>query len=305
VDFTGEGEHDWLRVEKTGANTHWVAEQLARHAGVKLNDVGYAGLKDRHAITRQWFSVRRPGRDRTDWDRFDATGVSILERQVHRRKLRRGAHEGNAFRIAMRAAGLGAHEARIAERIAGIDALGVPNYFGAQRFGHGGQNVETGRAALAGRRMSRHRRSIGLSALRAMLFNALLDARVHDGTWNRILSGELANLDGSASIFAVEKVTPEIAERCRVFDIHPTGFLPGDGGPRPGGGPAALEAAIAAEHSDIIEGLTGARIEAARRPLRLAVRNLRSELEPDCLWLEFELGAGAYATSVLREIGSL
>ena len=304
MDFAGDGEHDWLRVEKTAANTQWTAEQLARHARVKPNDVGYAGMKDRHAISRQWFSVRRPNRGGTDWDTFEATGVRILERHVHGRKLRRGTHTGNAFRIALRAAGLGAHEAAIAERIAGIDALGVPNYFGAQRFGHGGSNVETGRAALAGRRMSRHRRGIGISAVRSSLFNAQLDARVRDGTWNRLLPGELANLDGSASVFAVDTVTPELAGRCRAFDIHPSGGLPGDGGPRPSGEAAEVEEAILAQHADLVAGLVAARVEAARRPLRLPVRKLRMELEADCLWLEFELGTGGYATSVLREIAS-
>lgn len=304
VEFTGEGEHDWLRVEKTGANTHWVAERLARHAGVPLRDVGYAGLKDRHAVTRQWFSVRRPDRSGTDWDRFDAPGVRILERRFHRRKLGRGTHTGNAFRIALRAEGLGALGSEIAARVTDLEAFGAPNYFGAQRFGHGGDNVDLGRAALAGRRLSRHRRSIGISALRSMLFNELLDARVRDGTWNRLLPGELANLDGSASVFAVQELTPELIERCRVFDVHPTGGLPGDGGLRPGGELAALEDAIAARYPEITEGLIAARVEAARRPLRLAVRNLRAEVGPDCLWLGFELGAGAYATCVLREIAA-
>ena len=269
-----------------------------------VRDVSYSGLKDRHAITRQWFSVRRPGRAGTDWDGFGAAGVRILEHRLHRRKLRRGTHTGNAFRIALRAEGLDALDAEIAGRVSDIGRFGVPNFFGAQRFGHDANNLDLGRAALAGRRMSRHRRGLGISALRAWIFNELLDARVCDGTWNRILAGELANLDGSASVFAVDAVTPELTERCREFDIHPTGALPGQGGPQPGAEVAALERAILTRHADLVDALTAARVEAARRPLRIAVRDLRAELEPGCLWLEFELGAGAYATSVLREIAT-
>jgi tRNA pseudouridine13 synthase len=305
VDFAGEGEHDWLHVEKTGANTQWVAEQLARHAQVPPRDVGYGGMKDRHAIARQWFSVRRPTRDGTDWGRFEAPGVRILERRIHRRKLGRGTHTGNAFRIALRAAGVGALRQAIRDRLGGIESMGVPNYFGAQRFGHDGANVGIGRAALAGRRLSRHRRSIGISALRASFFNDLLDARVRNGSWDRILPGELANLDGSASVFAAEAATPELTERCRAFDIHPTGLLPGEGGLRPGGEAAAVEDIFLTRHADLVTSLVAARVEAARRPLRLAVRHLHAEIETDCLWLEFELGAGGYATCVLREIASL
>ena len=274
-DFSDDGEHDWLWVEKTGANTVWVAEQLARHASVAPRDVGYAGLKDRHAVTRQWFSVRRPSADGTDWASFEADGVSILDRKLHRRKLKRGAHKGNKFRIAVRSSEIVSLGDTIEERIAAIRAEGVPNYFGEQRFGRDGGNIELGRAVVAGRRMSRNKRSIGISAIRSLEFNDELDARVRDATWNRILPGDVANLDGTRSIFTVDDVMPELEQRCKDMDIHPSGLLPG------------------------IDELG---VEPASRPLRLRVQDLQWEIDGDALWLEFSLGRGSYATSVLREL---
>jgi tRNA pseudouridine13 synthase len=274
VQFSGAGEHDWLRVRKTGANTHWVAEQLARHASVPVRDVGYAGLKDRHALTEQWFSVRRSVSEPTPWDGFRADGVEILDRRVHARKLKRGAHTGNTFRIAVRGAGA-AEPAGLSARLAGIAAQGVPNYFGEQRFGRAGANVELGRAVLDGRRLSRHRRGIGISAIRSFEFNEALSRRVVAGSWNRLEPGGFANLDGSGSVFAVKELTVDLERRCAELDIHPCGTLP---------------------------AIPAVRVEAAHRPLRMRVVELAWKLDGDVLWLEFSLGKGSYATAVLREI---
>jgi tRNA pseudouridine13 synthase len=275
IEFSNDGEHDWLWIEKTGANTAWVAGQLARHAGLKERDVGYAGLKDRHAVTRQWFSVRRPSGEGTDWDVFEAEGVVVLEQHRHQRKLKRGAHKGNAFRIAVRSADVDTHRDALTERLQAIDEQGVPNYFGEQRFGRDGANIELGRSVVAGRRVSRHKRSIGISALRSLEFNNELSARIEAGTWNKLISGDKANLEGSRSIFDIDEPTPELEQRCAEMDIHPTGTLPG------------------------FENL---RVELGYRPLRMRVSNLDWEIDKDALWLEFSLGRGSYATAVLREI---
>ena len=130
IDLSDDGEHDFLWIEKTSANTQWVADALARHAKVSSRDVGFAGLKDRHAITRQWFSVRRPGRDGTDWSLFSADGVVILEQRQHRRKLKRGAHKGNSFEIVLRGEGIESQQDAVNKRLARIQTDGVPNYFG-------------------------------------------------------------------------------------------------------------------------------------------------------------------------------
>ncbi len=274
-DFSDDGEHDWLWVEKIGANTVWVAEQLAHHASISPRDIGYAGLKDRHAVTRQWFSVRRPSADGTKWASFEADGVSILEIKRHRRKLKRGAHKGNIFRIAIRSSETASLSNEIETRIATIRAEGVPNYFGEQRFGRDAGHIELGRAVIAGRRLPRNKRSIGISAMRSLEFNNELDTRVRDATWNRILRGDVANLDGSRSVFTVDEVTPELEQRCTEMDIHPTGTLP---------------------------GFENIRVEAGHRPLRMRVSSLDWNIDEDALWLEFSLGKGSYATAVLREL---
>ena len=277
-EFSDDGEHDWLWVEKVGANTVWVAEQLAVHASISVRDVGYAGLKDRHAVTRQWFSVRRPGAEGTDWTTLKADGVRILDRKLHRRKLKRGTHKGNAFRIAVRVSEIASLGAEIDKRLEAIRAQGVPNYFGEQRFGRDGGNIELGRAVIAGRRMARSKRSIGISAIRSLEFNDNLDARVRDGTWNRILPGDVVNLDGTRSVFTVDELTPELEQRCSEMDIHPSGCLP---------------------------GISEIGVEPSSRPLRMRVQDLKWELEDDALWLEFALGRGSYATTVLRELADL
>ncbi len=300
IEFSGDGEHDYLWIEKTGANTNWVAECLAKHSGVPVRDVGYAGLKDRHAITRQWFSVRRTAS--ADWNVFTAEGVVILERQVHRRKLRRGAHSGNTFRIALRSDDIDANLEDIENRIAIIDQCGVPNYFGEQRFGRDGGNIALCRQLFAGRKLSRHKRGIALSATRSLIFNDILDARVKQGSWSTILPGELANLDGSGSIFAVGDVDDELVARCNAHDIHPSGSMWGAGAPQSTGKVAQLEGEIAHSHAEIVAGLINAKVDASSRPLRLRVHDLHFTVEKDVCWLEFSLRKGGYATTVLREI---
>lgn len=284
-DFSGDGEHDYLWVEKTGANTDWVAGQLARHAGVPARDVGYAGLKDRHAVTRQWFSV--PRWHTPDWDHFDVEGVQIVDRQRHARKLRRGVHRANAFRILLRCSeriDIGAIEARLET----IRRQGVPNYFGEQRFGRHGTNLQLADDWARGRRMSRPRRSLAISTVRSFLFNEALAVRVCDHTWNHLVAGDLANLDGTGSVFNVSEVDDTLRRRCDEMDVHPAAVLVGEG--------AGIEPA-AWQHA-----LDRARVEAGLRSLRLPVRNLTSEFTDDGVLLGFTLDRGAFATVVLREL---
>ena len=273
IDLSGDGEHDWLWVEKSGANTAWVADQLARHAGVRSRDVGYAGLKDRHAITRQWFSVRRASGEGTDWGDVEIDGVRILEVKRHARKLKRGAHRGNSFCISI--VGDRPEDELVVERLERILDHGVPNYFGEQRFGRGGSNVELGQAVLSGKRLPRAKRSIGISALRSLAFNDELSARVADETWNILRPGDTANLDGTNSVFEVDELDEELEERTRAMDIHPAGTLPA------------------------IDPLG---VRASQRAMRLRVTDLKWVFESEVLWLEFSLGSGGFATAVLREI---
>lgn len=301
-ELSGCGEHDYLWVEKTAANTNWVARQLARHAGTRTADIGYAGMKDRHAVTRQWFSV--PHREDDDWASFSAEGVVILDVQRHRRKLRRGAHESNAFRIALRTDFAGGMWGAVDERLGSIAARGVPNYFGPQRFGHHGANLNLARRLFAGARLKREQRSIAISAARSLLFNQILSARVANGSWERILPGELANLDGSGSVFHVDEIDETIQRRAAELDIHPTATLWGLRNETSRGEVAALERDATDALADLKSGLEELGLKAAHRPLRLRVSDLSWEFADDALWLEFGLPAGGFATSVLREIAT-
>ena len=304
IDFelTGDGEHDFLRIEKTGANTAWVSRQLAAHAGVANKDVGYAGLKDRHAIASQWFSVRRPTRDGTDWSAFDAEGVRIVESTRHNKKLRRGAHRSNSFRIALRSAEIDGRRDEIKARLQMIEENGVPNYFGEQRFGRDGGNIALAEAVFAGRRVKRDKRSIAISSARSLLFNHILDTRVRNQTWNQLQAGDIANLDGSGSVFAVEEVTTDLADRCDAFDIHPTGTLWGDGAPLTTADIALAEIESVTGHESLTDGLQKARVEASSRASRMPIRDLTVDIGDDVLRLSFSLPKGGFATSVLREV---
>ena len=299
-DPAGSGDHDWLWVEKTGQNTHWVARSLARHADVAVRDVGYAGLKDRHAVTCQWFSVPRRAAKAADWKAFDESGIRILETARSARKLRRGSHRGNRFRILLR--GPVAADG-VARRLADIEASGVPNYFGEQRFGRDAGNLALAQSLFGGRRLKREKRSIALSAARSFLFNEILSARVADASWDRVLPGDVLNLDGSGSHFPCPEPDAMIKERCRLLDLHPTGALWG----KTQGAPSAsdLERDVARRYVGFAQGLENAGLRMERRPLRVRVSGLAWETSDDGLTLEFELPRGSFATAVIREIATV
>ncbi len=300
-EFTGDGEHDVLWIEKSGANTLWVARNLARFAGVTLRDVGYAGMKDRIAVTRQWFSVRRPSAAGTDWAALRIPGVQLLAKSRNQRKLRQGAHCGNAFRIALRGvAGLDEPLRQLLER---CRDGGVPNYFGEQRFGRDGNNVAMARAFFAGKRLKREDRSIAISAARSLLFNRMLELRVSVGSWNSLQSGELASLDGSGSFFAIDEPDQSLRDRCEVLDIHPTAALWGKGAVGSGSALSEFEQSVAQEFPDLAAGLEQ-HADQSRRALRLAIKDFKWSLDNGVLWLEFFLMRGGFATAVLREIAA-
>jgi len=307
VEPAGSGSHLWLEVRKREANTSWVAGQLAAAAGAALRDVGFAGMKDRHAVTTQWFSIGLQEARNDDWRSWSIPGVSILQGRRHDRKLRRGALRGNRFRLRLR--DLQGEMGPLEERLESIRSSGVPNYFGPQRFGRGGANLPRAVHWLESRRrISRNQRSLHLSVVRSYLFNQVLATRVTLGSWNRLVDGDLAMLDGSRSTFSCRLPDPELERRCAGFDIHPTGPLPGRGGKRGSsalsGEAAALEQAVLQPMDGLLKGLEAAGVEADRRSLRVLPSGLDRQWEDACLTLEFSLPPGAYATSVLRELVS-
>lgn len=277
---SGEGEHLWLDVEKSGANTAFVAQQLAEAAGVQERDVGYAGLKDRYAITRQWFSLYLPKGETPDLTGLAHPEFKVLSQRRHVKKLRPGDLQGNHFRIVLRevAGDRGAIEANLAA----VASQGVPNYFGAQRFGFEGGNVEQGRAMLAREIRVRNpkKKGIYLSAVRSFVFNEVLALRIHQGLWGRTLPGDVLDEAGG-----------------------PTGPLWGRGRVATTDEAQALENGVAQRHAVLCDGLEHAGLDQARRALVARPEGLAWEWpQTDQLVLSFTLPAGTYATSVLEEL---
>jgi tRNA pseudouridine13 synthase len=303
-DADGSGEHALLWVEKRGANTDWVARELAKFAGVSPVAVGYAGMKDRHAVTRQAFSVQLAGKPDPDWSGFPHAEVKVLAATRHSRKLKRGALRGNRFVLVLREVqGDRAAAEQVLQQIA---ARGVPNYYGEQRFGREGGNVAQARAMFAGRRVERDKRSFLLSAARSQIFNEVLATRVERGSWDTALEGEIWSLAGSRSWFGPEPFSDVLAGRLASGDIHPSGPLWGQGEPPSQGEAGALEREVAAANADLVAGLASARMDQERRPLRLMPKELKWRwLDDTALELSFELPAGAYATVVVRELASV
>ena len=301
--LTGEGGHLYLHVEKRGANTEWVVRQLARRAGVRAADLGYAGLKDRHAVTRQWVSLP-PGAagGAQDWQGLEGEGYRVLAAVPHPRKLRRGALAGNRFRIRLRQ--VEGDRAALEARLRTIARRGCPNWFGAQRFGRGGGNLAGAARLFAGEagRVPRHLRGLWLSAARALLFNQVLAARVEAGNWDRALEGDVFQLAGSQSCFWGEVVDDTLRRRVAELDIHPTGPLRGRGTGHAAGACAALEETATAVPAGWREGLERAGLAAERRALRVLPRDLAWHW-PDgsTLELSFALPRGSFATAVLDE----
>jgi len=300
--LAGAGEHLWLKVRKRGHNSEQVAKLLARTAGIARRDVGYAGMKDRHAVTVQWFSLHLAGRDGPDWQGLPG-GMEVLEAVRHTRKLKTGALEGNCFMLTLRDCQGDVEPLR--QRLETIRRLGVPNYFGEQRFGHDGANVAHARAMFAGTETvrDRHRHGIYLSAARAFLFNEVLAGRIRAGTWQTPLAGEACMLAGTNSFFVAETADAAIHRRLQEHDIHLSGPLWGAGEPPTQADVHVLETEIAARYPDIAGGLSQAGLRQERRALRVIPSGLTAEQLDASSWrLAFCLPAGCYATAVLREL---
>lgn len=303
---SGEGEHLLLTIEKRGLTTAEAVRRIAAWAGVPESAIGHAGLKDRHAVTRQRLSVWLPGRENPDPSMLDSEALRVIEAHRHSRKLPRGALAGNRFSLVLREV-VGARTA-VEERLGAIAAQGVPNYFGEQRFGRFGDNVAQALAMFAGRRVKREERSLLLSAARSELFNRVLAQRVREDNWNTALDGDVFMLAGSHSVFGPEPLDARIRERVAMFDIDPTGPMWGRGALRTSEAALALEtAAVAGDDAQALrDGLERAGMKQERRALRLRATGLQWQwLQEDALELAFELPPGSYATSVLAELGEV
>lgn len=302
-DFTGEGEHALIHIEKTDTNTDWLARQIAEVSGLKKGDVSYAGLKDRKAVTTQWFSVWLPGKPDPDWSLLNSENIKVLDSCRHNRKLRRGSLLGNQFTLIVRDVEGDASDLK--HRMNTIKQNGVPNYFGEQRFGIDGRNLEKAEIMFAGKReKDRFKRSIYLSAARSAMFNDILSQRVEINKWANGMQGDVMLLDNSHSYFLATDIDDEINRRLYEHDIHPSGPLWGRGELLSKLGVAELENKLPDKFEVFDVGLKNARLDQDRRSLRLSVNDLQWNYDPDnkLLELSFFLPAGGYATAVLREI---
>ncbi|HEX4974378.1 MAG TPA: tRNA pseudouridine(13) synthase TruD [Pseudomonadales bacterium] len=300
---SGEGEHCFLRIRKQGENSEAVAQHIARFAGVRAHAVSYSGLKDRNAITTQWFGVHLPKRTKIDWTGLNSDKLTVLEQTWHQKKLRRGVHQGNRFRIVV--SDLRGELETLEARLQWVGAHGVPNYFGQQRFGIDGRNLlEAERMLLSGYRpKSRHLRSVYYSAARSLLFNSVLSERVTEGTWDQALDGDLLQFDASQSFFVFDGQDDQVKLRVANQQLHPSGPLWGKGSIHPQRASLAIERKVLEDFLPICAALEDHELQLQRRSLRLKVNALTwTRSEAHQLELSFSLVRGAYATAVLQEI---
>jgi tRNA pseudouridine13 synthase len=319
IDMEGEGEHLYLHLQKSGMNTDELAQLIEKAYKVGSKDVGLAGMKDRHAITSQWFSVTSPETVEVleavlaDFNTPEKE-VLILESIRHSRKLRHGAHKGNRFVITLRdvtPVDFQSKEAlaeSLAARIESIAQSGFPNYIGPQRFGFGGQNLVRARQWFKQpkKRTSRQQRSLWLSAARSAVFNAVCAKRVEAGNWQSLLPGEPPMLDGTRSFFetAAENSIEELNARLEAFDIHPSAPWWGRGRTPTSGECADFEAAILSDFADVCAGLEKAGLSQERRAIRAMAGDLTHRwLDESTLQLSFHLSPGLFATTLLSELG--
>ncbi len=299
---SGQGEHLFLYVQKTGLTTHQLIEQLASITGIQGHRIGYAGLKDKHAITRQWLSLHLPGVQRIPAI-ADTDNMQILTAGWHDKKLRVGVHRSNEFEITIR--NIRGETNKLKETIEAIKNLGFANYFGEQRFGRQQDNVSQAIKTLNNRhkykRLSRNKKSLYVSALRSELYNQILAKRIERGIWKRPIEGDLYMLAGSQSIFS-ETLSDEIINRYQILDIHSAISLYGIGDSRIDRQAFLLEEEIINANPEIKNTLLQLAIKRALRANRAVAKDFRVDFqtEESVMKIQVELGKGVYLTSLLN-----
>lgn len=302
-ELSGAGEHVFLHLRKRELNTLELVERLSKLAGVAERDIGYSGLKDRNALTQQWISIGMAGRVEPDWKSLENAGdVEVLDVTRHSRKLRRGVHRANRFTLVLRE--LVGEPAALEQRLCQIRAEGVPNYFGEQRFGRNGSTLEQAQRWLrSGRKVSRNKRGLYFSALRAYVFNQLLAGRVESQSWNTVAAGDICMLHGTRSFFTCDEVDADIRSRVAGGDIHPGLPLWGNGKPGETLPPDIAGADVLSDCKEFCEFLEKSELALAWRPARLLPDDFCWQFcDDDSLQLDFALGAGSYATALLAEV---
>ncbi len=302
----GVGEHLCLQVRAKGQNTAWLTKMLAQWAGVPKSQVSFSGQKDRHAVTTQWFSIHLPGKPDPDRSLFTVPDCEILQAVRHSRKIKTGTHWGNRFEIVIRQL-----EYRdecspdlLLERLSHIAEQGVPNYFGAQRFGNNEANLSKALTAVQTGRVSRDRDERGwiFSALRSYLFNLWLSERVRAGTWRAWIAGDVLQRTGRRGFFVPDSLEDETVARLQTRELVPAGILPGDEENPMQAEARALAEAVWGPHDAALAFLRKHRLTTEVRAAVLFAENLEYHLEASDLRLKFSLQKGSFATALVREI---
>lgn len=299
-EHDGEGEHWYFKIQKNGENSDWVAKQLALFFDVSSKEIGYAGKKDRHAITQQWFSVCLPGVMEINIDKFNTDTIKVLDIRKHSRKLRTGALKGNRFAIVVKNV---SDDLYFAQRLSLIEQ-GVPNYFGEQRFGIAGGNLSRGIGLLKQQFKEKNRTKKGLyiSAVRSWLFNHLLSNRLDNGRWQEVVPGDVVMLAGTNSHFVVDDLAL-IQKRLLEGDLHLTGPMWGRGRSVTTDDALVWEHGLLQPYSEITQGLESMGLQQERRSIRIIPGNLQAQCNAPGTWtVSFDLPPGSFATSVLREL---
>lgn len=318
IDFTQTGEHLWLHIQKANLNTNFVAKLLSQWAEIAVKDVGFSGLKDRHAVTTQWFSIRLPRKiaPEPSLTHFLAGKLSndetiqVLAQHWHNKKLNRGTHQANQFIITLR--DVVGNYSELARQLTLIQQQGIPNYFGEQRFGQDAGNIEAAiklftQQTINGKPINRkhHQEKISLylSAARSHLFNAILAKRIELDIWDKPIDGDVMNLAGSNSIFVADYIDETLIARLKGGDIHLTAPMWGSGELKSRGDIKQLELAVINDnplYQQLSEGLIQFGLKQQRRPLRVIPQNLHWYWSDNkTLVMEFELPTGSFATTLI------
>jgi len=305
----GEGEHLFIYIRKTGANTVFVARELAKYFKVKEQLVSYAGLKDRFAVTEQWFGVHVPGKQVYDLQDLNIEGVEVLNYARHNKKLRTGALTGNRFELILRNV---TNLQALNQRWSDIVAQGVPNYFGEQRFGIEGGNIDKALALFSGTKVKdKKKRGMYLSAARSCIFNSIISERIQQHVFGTLQQGDVLMLAGTQSVFHLDEVDEAIEQRFIDKDVDITATMWGAGELMTTEKPKELEQTVSEQHHEFSQGLPRFGLKQERRRIRLVVQApnievLASDLQTEELLPSvkvcFTLPAGSYATTVLREL---
>ena len=298
-DMSGDGEFVAVKVRKTDCNTLFVGEQLAKFAGISARNMSYAGLKDRKAVTEQWFSLQMPGQPTPDFSQFSLEGVEILDVTRHQRKIRIGSLQGNHFEILLRNA---EETDELKVRLGFLAKNGFPNYFTEQRFGRDGNNLTQALRWANGEInvKDRNKRSFYLSAARSEIFNLILSKRMELNLAQQILVGDVLQLNGSHSWFVVDESEDlaQLQQRLAQQDVLLTAPLIGEEEKSA----VDFEHEIFAQHQALFDLMRQERMKAARRAILMQPQHFQWQFEPNGLRLQFALPAGSYATALIREL---